>query len=87
MSQKKKSTPVYSGVRPFETDYAGAWRGRCITRENAINAAMRHVVSDGYSRATITDLRTGDVVARVKLSPDHKTATLIVVEPLRKIGR
>jgi len=28
-------------MRKFETDYAGAWRGYCNTRESAIIAATR----------------------------------------------
>ena len=64
-------------TRPFETDYAGAFRGHCKTREGAILAAMRHVLSDGYSRATVTDKRTGLVVARVSLSKDRKRVEVV----------
>jgi hypothetical protein len=73
-------------ARPFETDYAGAWKGHCLTRENAIIAAMRHVVLDGYSRATITDLRNGQVVARIRMDEEHKLKAIVdVVKPFRKV--
>lgn len=69
--------------RPFETDYAGAWRGHAATREGAILAAMRHVVRDGYTRCTITDKRTGEVVARVRISGDRHTARVETVRPMQ----
>ena len=72
--------------RPFETDYAGAWRGHAVTREGAIMAAMRHVVRDGYTRCTITDKRTGEVVARVRISGDRLTARVETVQ-LMQAGR
>lgn len=71
-------------TRPFETDYSGAWRGHCKTRESAILAAMRHVVNNGYSHCTITDLTRGEIVARVSLSQDRRRATVEVVHPLKK---
>lgn len=74
-------------MRPFETDYAGAWKGHCKTRESAIIAAMRHVVQDGYTRATITDARTGVVVAWVVVTDDKKSAIVTTVTQLKKIGR
>jgi hypothetical protein len=73
-------------MRRFETDYAGAWRGHCKTRENAVIAAMRHIVRDGYSRCTITDTITGEVVARIRLTADRKSATVDAVQQFKKIG-
>lgn len=73
-------------LRPFETDYAGAWKGHCKTRESAIMAAMRHVVMDAYTSATITDVRAGTIVARVRLSDDRKSAMVETAKPLRKVG-
>ncbi len=73
-------------TRRYETDYAGAWKGHCKTRESAIMAAMRHVVNDGYTSATITDKQTGIVVAWVRLSADRKTASVDTITQLRKIG-
>lgn len=69
--------------RPFQTDYAGAWRGHCKTRESAIIAATKHIVNDGYSRATITNLDTQQDVARVRLSADRTRAVIEVVTPFR----
>jgi diaminopimelate epimerase len=71
-------------ARPFQTDYAGAWRGHCKTRESALRAAVRHVVDDGYSRATVTDVRTGEDVARVRVAADRRTVTIETIKPLRK---
>lgn len=71
--------------RRYETDYAGAWRGHCKTRESALLAACRHILSDGYTSATVTDKHTGDVVARVKLSTDRRKASIETVKPLRKV--
>lgn len=85
-SNSKPGVVNSSLPRRFETDYAGAWKGHCITRENACDAAMRHVIRDGYTKATITDKHTKQVVARIRLSDDRKTATLTTEKPLRKIG-
>jgi hypothetical protein len=74
-------------IRRYETDYAGAWRGHCTSRENAIIAAMKHVVSDGYSRCTITDKVTTEVVARVRLGKDRCSAAVDVIEPFQKVPR
>lgn len=71
-------------VRPFQTDYAGAWKGHCLTRENAIIAAAKHIVRDGYTRATITNLVTGENVARIRLSADRKRAVIETASPLKK---
>jgi hypothetical protein len=73
--------------RRFETDYAGAWKGHCVTRESAILAAVRHIVQDGYSRATITDKVSGEVVARVSLSNDRRNAQIDTEKALRKVKR
>jgi len=78
---KKPTTTI---ARPYETDYAGAWRGHCNTRESAIMAAMRHLVTDGYTRATVTNRQTGAVVARLSLSDDRRTAKVETVTQLRK---
>ena len=72
--------------RPMETDYAGMWRGHCKTRENAVIAAVRHIVRDGYSRCTITDKVTGEVVARIRLSDNRKNAVIEAVAQFNKIG-
>jgi hypothetical protein len=75
-------------VRRFQTSYAGLWSGYCKTRENAIVAATRHLVNDGYSRATITDRETGEDVVRLSLSADRKRATITLVEPLQnRVGK
>ena len=71
--------------RPFETDYAGAWRGRCKSRENAIIAAAKHIVNDGYTRATITNTDTGQDIARLRLSADRKRAVIEVVTPFKTV--
>lgn len=73
-------------VRRFETSYAGLWNGYCVSRESAIMAAMLHIVRDGYTKATITDRHTREVVARVSLSEDRKRAIVDVIKPLKKIG-
>lgn len=71
-------------MRRYETDYAGAWRGHCKTRESAVIAAMKHIVNDGYTRCTITDKSTGTVVVRVRLSDDRKSAVVEAVTQFRK---
>jgi hypothetical protein len=73
--------------RRFKTDYAGAWCGHCATRESAIIAAIKHVVSDGYTRATITDKLTHQDIARVHLSVDRKRAVIETVMQLRRVPR
>jgi len=75
----------YEGSRPFQTTYAGAFNGYSKTREGAIMAAMRHVVKDGYNRATITD-RVRDVdVAWVTVNKDRTSATVQVAKALKVI--
>jgi hypothetical protein len=88
---KTKLKLVHTAAKPqftriFETSYAGAWSGYCKTRESAIDAAIKHVTHDGYTRATITNRITGDTVARVAVSRDRLTATVTVMKPFKKIG-
>ena len=73
-------------MRRFETDYAGAWRGFCNTRESAIVAATRHLARDGYKRCTISDRETGETVCRVELSSDRRQVIITAVRIFRKIG-
>jgi hypothetical protein len=70
-------------ARPFLIAYPGCWDGHAKTREGAINAASRHCVSDGYTNATITDKRTNQDIARVRVSKDRMTVTVEAVKPLR----
>ena len=72
-------------MRRYETDYAGAWRGHCITRESAIQAATRHVLLDGYTTATVTDKLTDHIVARVWLGADKKSVFVTTVTQIRKV--
>jgi hypothetical protein len=72
-------------TRRFKTDYASAWCGHCKTRENAIIAAAKHLVRDGYTACTITDVETGRDVARLRLSADRKTATITTESQIRKV--
>jgi hypothetical protein len=69
-------------MRRYRTDYAGAWSGYCKTIESAIVAAARHVVLDGYTRATITDRETGLDVARVRLNAARTRAVIETARPL-----
>lgn len=62
----KKSAPRRSTIeRPFRTDYSGMWNGHCLTPENAIAAALTRVLA-GAGKCTITDLRTGEDIARLR---------------------
>jgi hypothetical protein len=72
-------------MRRYETDYAGAWRGFCKTRESAIVAAIKHIVNDGYTRCTITDRQTGSPVARVELNAERTRAVVTVVDKFREV--
>jgi hypothetical protein len=75
-------------MRKYMTDYAGTWRGYCKTRENAIVAATRHLINDGYTRATITDRETGGDIVRLALSGDRCKVTITTVTPLKnRIGK
>lgn len=73
-------------TRPFKTDYAGAFSGHCKTRESATESATRHILRDGYKRATITDVRTGEDVVRIVLSDDRKSVTITAIKIFRKVG-
>lgn len=75
------------GTRKFETDYAGAWRGYCNTRESATIAAMKHIMNDGYSRCTITNRETGEIVGRGRLSEDKKSVVWDFTKQVKKIGK
>lgn len=72
-------------TRPFKIDYAGCFPGHACTREGAINAAGRHLVSDGYTAATITDKRTNHVVAQVRMRDDRKGYVVSTETQLRKV--
>lgn len=75
--------------RPFETSYPGIFSGHAKTREGAIMAAMGHCVRDAYTRATITDKRSGAVVAMVIVNTDKTTCRVELVngKPFRKLPR
>lgn len=85
--KKKPRVVQATSPRPFQTDYAGAWRGHCKTRESAIIAAAKHLVNDGYTRATVTNLNNGQDIARLRLSADRKKAVIEVVSPFKTILR
>lgn len=73
-------------LRPFKTDYAGAFSGFCKSRESAIQAATKHILIDGYTKATITDTRSNEDVAFVRLDDTRTKVTIITVRKIRKIG-
>lgn len=64
----------FKNERPFTTDYAGAWKGHCLTREGAIKAAVKHVVDDGYTTCVIIGPH-GDTT-RVRYDYATKTITI-----------
>lgn len=72
-------------ARPFRTDYAGAWVGHCKSRENAVNAAIKHLTKDGYTRCTITDLETGKDVVRIVATGGCRVITINAVAPFRRV--
>lgn len=74
-------------MRRFETDYAGAWRGFCKSRESAIVAGIKHILNDGYTTCTITDRETGFFVARVTLDPTRRRAVVETQKVIRKVSR
>lgn len=84
--RREHRQPKVTTERPFRTDYAGSWFGHCKTRESAIAAAIKHILYDGYSRATITDVRNGKTVARVIVNPDRKSVRVETETQLRKIS-
>lgn len=71
-------------IRRYMTDYAGFWRGYCVSRESALIAAVKRVVQDGGNRATIVDRETGEDVARVSLSKDRRRAVVEAVQPFQR---
>lgn len=83
--RREHRQPKITTERPFKTDYAGAWCGHCKTRESAISAAIKHILYDGYSKCTITDLRTGHDVARLMISLDRKSVHIKTETQLRKV--
>lgn len=80
------SAPKAASPRRFETDYAGAWRGYCKTRESAVLAGIRHILQDGYTTCTITDRETGMFVARVYLTSGYR-AIVETQKVIKKIGK
>jgi len=74
-------------MRKFETDYAGAWRGFCVSRESAIMAGIRHILNDGYTTCTITDRETGMFVARVNLDPTRRRAVVETQKVIKKVRK
>lgn len=80
MSAKRKPKPTPS-VRPFETDYAGAWKGHCKTRAGAVKAAIRHLMDDGYSSCTITE--NGAKVARMTYDVSTRRVSIVFEEAVR----
>jgi hypothetical protein len=84
MAAKLKPKPTLS-ARPFETDYAGAWRGHCKTRESAIRAAIRHILDDYYTACTVTG-PGGEHVARIRVADRARKRVEITLEsPLRQM--
>jgi hypothetical protein len=81
---RKTKKPAVTVERPFETDYAGLWKGHCKTRESAITAAQRRVVY-GAGKCTITDMRTGEVVARITTRDRRRTMITKVTDPLLEL--
>lgn len=73
--------------RPFKIDYAGCWPGFACTREGAIDAAGRHMTRDGYTRATVTDVRTDTHVASVELRPGGFGYIVTTAKRFRKVIR
>lgn len=65
MSKPKKKPSGATLARPFETNYTGLWNGYCTTPENAIAAALNRVLA-GAGKCTITNLATGETVARLR---------------------
>lgn len=66
--------------RPYVTDYAGAWRGHCKTRESAIIAAVKHMLTHCSNRCTIIGPE-GDV-ARLRRHSDNRGVEIMAVKPL-----
>jgi hypothetical protein len=63
--------------RFYRNDYASGVRsGWCKTRQNAVQAAMKHILEDGYTAATIICMRTDKTIARVSL---NRAGTKVIV--------
>ena len=70
-------TPVTDNPRFYRTDYAGGTRpGYCVTQESATCAAIRHILLDGYTSATISCMITGADLVRLRIS-DNKTQVIV----------
>lgn len=74
-------------MRRYRTDYAGFWHGHCKTRESAIVAAVKRVINDHCSSATITDRETDTDIARIRISKDRKQAIVTVIKPFVRVKR
>lgn len=75
-------------LRPFRTSYAGVGKtGACGSRETAVNAAIGHIMSDGYSRCTVTDMRTNEDVAWLALSRDKKSVRVTTLHTIKKVPK
>lgn len=83
-SVKSKAESAAVSPRPFETDYAGMWRGHCKTRESAIQVAIKNVVH-GHSKCTITDITTGETIARISTTNRRRQVIIDVIKPLLKL--
>lgn len=63
--------------RFFQTDYASGSRpGFCLSLESATMAAMKRILFDGFTSATISTIGGDQDVARLKMN-DEKTRILI----------
>ena len=75
-------------IRRFVTTYAGiARQGYCNSRESAIEAAVGHILEDGYSKCTITDRHTGLDIAWLELSRDRKAVRVTTVTIIQKVRK
>lgn len=74
-------------IRRYETSYAGARSGYSNTRESAINAAIGHIVRDGYTAATITDRKTLEDVAWIKLADNKRSVLITTAHNIKKVTR
>ena len=73
---KKKSV---ANMRPYKTDYAGAWCGHCLTRESAVIAAVKHMLTHYSNRCTITGPE-GDV-ARLRRHHNNRGVDIMAEKP------
>ena len=85
---KVKQKPTLS-LRPYMTDYAGAWSGHAKTREGAIKAAVKHILEDGYTKCSIT--KDGESIAAVQVVRDRNgkavKAVIDVAKPFKLVMR